>query len=65
MFKITEDGFITADTLCNFVELPRGATQLVGDKYQVRTFFNFCLSIFMGNCVNCTLLYTAEMFCQG
>lgn len=37
MFNITEDGLITADTLCDFVEFPRGATHLVGDKYQVRT----------------------------
>ena len=40
VFNITEDGLITADTLCNFVELPRGATYLVGDRYQVRTFIN-------------------------
>ena len=45
MFKITEDALITADTLCNFEEVPRGATHLVGDKYQVRTLINFCLSI--------------------
>lgn len=65
MFKITEDGFITADTLCNFVELPRGATQLVGDKYQVRTFFTFCLSIFMDKCVYCTLFLQLKCSAKG
>ena len=65
MFKITEDGLITADTLCNFVESPRGATHLVGDKYQVRTLIDFSLSVFMGKCVYCTLVFTAEVFCQG
>ena len=59
VFKITEDGLITADTLCNFVESPRGATRLVGDKYKVRTLTNVCLSVFMGKCVNRTLVFTA------
>ena len=56
MFNITEDGLITADTLCNFVEFPRGATYLVGDKYQVRTFINQVLVVnFQGQMF---LLYT-------
>ena len=57
VFKITEDGFITADTLCNFVEFPRGATYLVGDKYQVRALIKFWWSIFMGKCFYCTLFF--------
>ena len=57
MFKITEDGLITADTLCNFVEFPRGATHLVGDKCQVRTLIKFRWSIFMSKCFYCTLVF--------
>ena len=35
VFKVTEDGMIQADTLCNFVEIPTTAKRLVGDKHQV------------------------------
>lgn len=65
VFKITEDGLITADTLCNFVEFPRGATYLVGDKYQVRALIKFWWSIFMGKCIYCTLFFAVEVFCKG
>ena len=36
VFKVTEDGVIKADTLCNFVDIPTKATRLVGEKHQVR-----------------------------
>lgn len=35
VFKVTEDGVIQADTLCNFVKIPTAATRLVGDKHQM------------------------------
>ena len=38
VFKVTEDGMIQADTLCNFVEIPTTAKRLVGDKHQVNVF---------------------------
>ena len=55
MFNVTEDGFITADTLCNFVEVPRGATRLVGDEYQVRTLIN--LNVYQFSWVNAIIVH--------
>ena len=36
VFKVTEDGVIKADTLCNFADIPTKATRIVGEKHQVR-----------------------------
>ena len=65
MFKITEDGLITADTLCNFVEFPRGATYLVGDKYQVRTSIKFWWALSMGKCIYCTPPFFLQLKCSA
>ena len=35
VFRITEDGILKADTLCEFTEKPRGSTRIVGDKHKV------------------------------
>ena len=35
LFRVTEDGIIEADTLCEFTEKPSVATRLVGDKHKV------------------------------
>ena len=42
VFRVTEDGIIKADTLCEFTKKPQGATRLVGQKHQVRGDIDVC-----------------------
>ena len=39
VFIVSEDGIITADTLCEFTEKPQGTKRLVGEKHRVRRIF--------------------------
>lgn len=56
VFRVTEDGIIKADTLCEFTKKPQGASRLVGQKHQVREDTDEC------TVYNIYMLYTYMLY---